>query len=322
MDLPNKQSTPVIFNHSAAIDDFVATALLLTMPNIELQGIVVTNADCLADPAMKVSWMVHRFFEIEHIPLTLSNARGWNSFPYLYRKDCIAMGKINLLKPFADNPIQPPYPSGEEMVIQLLEKAIQDNRPVTVLATGPITTITNVVKANPALAAGINKIVWMGGAIDVWGNLDKTTIPAEIANDYAEWNAFWDPAATASMFETFSNVNVFPLDITNAAKIPPFMTGLEKQLQYKYSEFVYQAYGLVSEEPFYCMWNTCATAYLAEMTDIFQAPEQIPVLVEELGFNQGSLKRGTHNQEKSQNLFMKFSSTENFYNYVLKQLQR
>lgn len=43
--------TPVIFNHSAAIDDFVATALLLTMPNIELLGVIVTNADCIAEPA-------------------------------------------------------------------------------------------------------------------------------------------------------------------------------------------------------------------------------------------------------------------------------
>ncbi len=101
---PDTNATPVIFNHSAAIDDFVATALLLTMPNINLQGVLVTNADCIAAPAMKTTYMVHKLFEIDNIPLSLSNARGWNSFPYLYRKDCITMGTIDLLKPFIDIP--------------------------------------------------------------------------------------------------------------------------------------------------------------------------------------------------------------------------
>lgn len=318
----NQNATPVIFNHSAAIDDFVSTALLLTMPNIDLQGIIVTNADCLEDPAMQTSWMVHQFFGLENVPLTLSNARGWNSFPYEYRKDCIAMGEIDILKPYANNKLTSPYASGEAMLEEVLGNALKNQKQVTVLATGPITAITNIVQAKPELAKAIGKIVWMGGAIEVAGNLDPNTIPPEIANPHAEWNAFWDPMGTAALFDVFAGVDVFPLDITNDAKVPPFMAQLKNQLQYRYSEFVYEAYQLVTNEPFYCMWNTCATAVLSGEDGIFAPPEVAPVVVEEYGFNQGWVKIDTYTQAKLQNLYLKFASTQNFYDYVLGQLRR
>ena len=139
--------TPVIFNHSAAIDDFVATALLLTMPNIELLGVIVTNADCIAEPAMQASWKVHRYFGIPQVPLALSDARGWNPFPWEYRGDCLKMGAIGVLRQCPNNASWPPYPSGEELLRDLLEKAVAMRQPVTILATGPLTTIANVVRA-------------------------------------------------------------------------------------------------------------------------------------------------------------------------------
>lgn len=316
--------TPVIFNHSAAIDDFVATAVLLTMPNIDLKGIVVTIADCIEDPAMDTSWRVSQFFGIGHIPLTLSNARGWNAFPWEYRSDCIRMGTIAALKPYARHPAWPPYPSGEAMFVELVTQAILDKNPVTVLATGPVTTITNAVCNNPALLEGIKEIIWMGGAIDVPGNLDPKTIPPQIANKHAEWNVFWDPNAAGVLLRLFQKVRVFPLDITDQARITPdFKARLKAQAaQYPWSAFVSQAYDLVEDQPFYEMWNTCATVYLAGTTDIFEAPELTPLDVELYGFEQGWLKRTGNPMAHPQYVYKNFSSSANFYSYVLEQLKR
>lgn len=315
--------TPVIFNHSAAIDDFVATAVLLTMPNIDLKGIVVTNADCISDPAMDTSWRVSQFFGIENIPLTLSDARGWNSFPWEYRADCINMGTIEILKPYGNNPLWPPYPSGEAMVTALLVQAINTKDPVTILCTGPVTTITNIVANNPLLLDGINEIIWMGGAIDVPGNLDPKTIPPQIANKHAEWNAFWDPSAVAVMFKLFEKVRVFPLDITDQAKITPeFKTQLKAQEEYPYSAFVYQAYDLVKDQPFYEMWNTCATVFLSGRTDIYQKPESTPLEIVLSGFEQGWIKRTDSPMAHEQLVYHNFSNSDNFYKYVLEQLKR
>ncbi|MCB0695943.1 MAG: nucleoside hydrolase, partial [Chitinophagaceae bacterium] len=307
----------------AAIDDFVATAVLLTMPNIELQGIVVTNADCIATPAMNTSWRVSQFFGIEHIPLTLSDARGWNSFPWEYRADCINMGTIDILKPFSDNKSWPPYPSGEAMMTDLLIKAIEKKDPVTILCTGPVTTITNLVSNNPTLLEGINEIVWMGGAVDVPGNLDPATIPAAIANKHAEWNAFWDPFAVDIMFRLFEKVRVFPLDITDQAKITPeFKARLLAQSEYPYSKFVYQAYDLVKDQPFYEMWNTCATVFLSGRTDIYAEPETTPLDIVLWGFEQGWIRRTDKPTMHPQLVYQNFSNSDNFYDYVLEQLKR
>lgn len=317
------KKTPVIFNHSAAIDDFVATAVLLTMPNIDLQGIVVTNADCIATPAMDTSWRVSQFFGIEHIPLTLSDARGWNSFPWEYRADCVNMGTIEALKPYSNNPSWPPYPSGEAMMTDLLIQAIDKKEPVTILCTGPVTTITNLVSNNPTLLEGIHEIIWMGGALDVPGNLDPNTVPAAIANKHAEWNVFWDPFAVSVMLKLFEKVRVFPLDITDQAKITPeFKAQLLAQSEYPYSAFVYQAYDLVKDQPFYEMWNTCATVFLSGRTDIYATPDTTPLDVVLWGFEQGWLHRTNKPIAHPQLVYQNFSNIDNFYSYVLEQLKR
>ena len=322
---------PVIFNHSAAIDDFVSLAVLLTMPDIDLKGMVVTNADCIAGPAMETSWKVSQFFKIEDIPLTLSDARGWNSFPWSYRSDCITMGNIEILKPYTAEGFQPPYQSGEAMVTALLLDAIEKKEPVTILVTGPVTTITNIVANNPALLEGIDEIVWMGGAIDVPGNLDGGTlplqnasvIPIQIANKNAEWNAFWDPSAVSVMLRLFEKIRVFPLDITNQAKITTeFKAQLAAQSEFPYSAFVSQAYALVDDQPFYEMWNTCATVYLAGEPDIYAAPETTPLDIVLWGFEQGTLRRTDKPVAHPQLVFQNFSDINNFYNYVLAQLKR
>ena len=59
----------------------------------------------------------------------------------------------------------------------------------------------------------------MGGAINVPGNLDPTTINPVVANKHAEWNVFWDPFAAQDGLNLLSGIHDFPLDITNNVPI-------------------------------------------------------------------------------------------------------
>ncbi|MGB5593672.1 MAG: nucleoside hydrolase, partial [Crocosphaera sp.] len=45
----------VLFDHDGAIDDILATMLLMTMPKIEILGIIVTPADCYINAALNVT---------------------------------------------------------------------------------------------------------------------------------------------------------------------------------------------------------------------------------------------------------------------------
>jgi purine nucleosidase len=315
--------TPVIFNHSAAIDDFVSTVVLSTMQDMEIKGIIVTNADCIAEPAMDATSRVHQFLGLDkmEIPIALSEARGWNAFPWDYRKDCITMGTIDILKPYVSQS-QPPFDSGERLFARLLEEAVASNNPAIVLATGPISALTNTLREKPHLLKGIKEVVWMGGALNVKGNLDPKTIPREIANQKAEWNAFWDPFAVQEMFDLLCDVKVFPLDITDQAKITDsFKNRLRAQSdKSQLSKFVFEAYQLVKDEPFYEMWNTLATCYLGNQADtIFAAPAVVPLSIDLWG---NDTQGWIHEQAggNKQAVFQNFADEQSFYDYVLKQI--
>jgi len=193
---------PVVFIHDAATDDFVATLLLVAMPMVDLKGIIITNADCVPEPAMAVASRVQQFMKRPDIPLALSGARGWNPFPWPYRGDCVTLSATPILQPYRSTVPTPP-PSGDDLLIGLLEEAIASRQPLTVLLTTAFTPLTDILSDRPELATGIGQMVWMGGAIDVPGNLDPAATNPAVANTHAEWNAFFDPFAVAYALQNF-----------------------------------------------------------------------------------------------------------------------
>jgi inosine-uridine nucleoside N-ribohydrolase len=96
----------------------------------------------------------------------------------------------------------------------LAETIAGSDRLVTILATGPLTNLAQVLDADPQLADGIARIVIMGGAVDVDGNATADGSPAP-----AEWNFAADPAAAAMVFASGVPITLVPLDATNDVKI-------------------------------------------------------------------------------------------------------
>jgi purine nucleosidase len=311
---------PVVFIHDAAIDDFVATLLLAAMPAVDLKGIIVTNADCIPGPAMDAASRLQQFMKRPDIPLALSSARGWNPFPWPYRGDCVTFSAIPSLQPYRSTVPTPP-PSGDDLLIRLLEEAIASRQPLTVLLTTAFTPLTDILLDLPELAKGIGQVVWMGGAINVPGNLDPATINPVVANKHAEWNVFFDPFAVDVALQNLQNINVFPLDITDSAAITaPFMATLKTQGQtHSFSQLAYEAYSLVANEPFYDMWDVCATCWLA-VPQLYAPAQRSALEVVQWGFEQGWLRKATAGHPH--NLFLSFEDKAGFYTYVTSQLAR
>jgi purine nucleosidase len=318
-------SLPVVLLHDAAIDEYIATVLLTVMPNIDLRGIIIVNADCIAEPAMDAASKLQQFLGREDIPLALSRARGWNAFPWSYRTDCISFGNIASLQPYQSKVVTPP-PSGEALLTQLLEQAIAAGTPLTVLVTSPLTPLTDVLKGNFKLMEGIGQVVWMGGAINVPGNLDPTTVPPAVANPHAEWNAFWDPYAVDFAFQSFQGINMFPLDITNNTPLTKdFMSALQQQgQQYSYSQLAFEAYSPVATEPFYDMWDVTTACWLAN-PGLYAQSTLMGLEIQTWGFNQGWIRTPVSPNPKlrnAQNVFLNFQNKTGFYSYVLSLLQK
>ena len=317
-----QRKDPVIFVGGGSIDDDAASVLLLTMGGIDYRGIVVTNTDDIYNYAMQAQWRLQSYLGRTSLPITLSRARGWNSFPWSYRSDCITVHDCAVLSGFSDNAHWPPYPSGEAFLKRQLTRAVQTNRPITLLITAPLTPLSDVLKENRRLARGVKRLIWMGGAIDVPGNLDPTTIPPQIANPKAEWNAFWDPQAVSWVFKNTSFPIVeFPLDVTNEAHLTPaFMASLDAQAaEYRYSNAVDALYSLVEGEPYFEMWNSLTTAYLAHPA-IFAAPVPMKLTIETEGYMQGAITRDP--KGRAMRVVMNIKDKDAFYTYVLNQLKR
>ena len=145
---------PVLFIHDAAIDDFIATMLLVAMPNVDLKGIVIADADCVPQPGIDAANRLQQFIGRPDIPLALSESRGWNPFPWPYREDCVTFGELPILRPYRSTVPTPP-PSGNRLVAQLLEQAVATGHKLVILLTTGFTPLTDILRAQPQLAAGI-----------------------------------------------------------------------------------------------------------------------------------------------------------------------
>lgn len=204
-------TTKVIFDHDGGIDDLLSLLLLLRLPSIEVIGVTITPADCYPDDALKSTRKLLVLTGNTHIPVSVGNKYGQNPFPPEWRaqpKMCHALPLM--LRTDHDAVCAVEKPAHEWIAETIADRQEQ----VTVLMTGPATNLTEAYTLQPVIKQYIDKVIWMGGAIDVKGN-----VAMHDHNGSAEWNAYWDPMATHSLVHSGLNVLLVPLDATNALPV-------------------------------------------------------------------------------------------------------
>lgn len=309
----------VIYNHDGAIDEYMAGVMLDNMDGLGLKAIVVTNGDCLGDQAMEAAWKIAQYTERPRQALSLSESRIYQAFPYSYRSDCIRQRDIPVLQPFGP---APGYPAdGNAVLARLLSEAIAADDPVTLVCTCSLTTLYDVLVAQPHLEKGVKHLLWMGGALFVKGNLDPTTIPKEIANPEAEWNVFSDPQAADWVLNhpgRSYRVTVCPLDMTDQAKITPeFRASLKAQSATSIlSKLADQSYDLVLEEPFYELWNVSAICFLTR-PDLYGPPKTMRLKITQGGYLQGAMRPTDDPSALPLEVVLSIADLTGFYDYVL-----
>ena len=299
----------VLFDHDGAIDDFLATLLLMTMPNIEVLGIIVTPADCYINAALNVTRKLLDLMGCDPIPVAESTVRGINPFPALYRRDSLIIDNFPILN--QENTIKTPLVSqtGQQFMVETLHRA---SEPVTLMVTGPLTTVATALDIDPTIENKIKEIVWMGGALNVAGNVEKEFAPEHDGS--AEWNAYWDAIAVQKVWQTNIPLIVCPLDITNKVPVTPeFIRRLAKQRQYQLSDLAGLCYALAIPQDYYC-WDVLATSYL-HRSDLFSL-KSWPTEVITTGTSQGRIKV----VEKGRNILaMDTIDKDQFHDYILQQ---
>ncbi len=299
----------VLFDHDGGLDDYLALMLLLTMEHVEIAGIVVTPADCYIDPAVSATRKILDLMGKPHIPVAQSTVRGLNPFPRAFRKTSFQVDHLPILnqQEALAAPLVPE--TGQEFMARLLLEASQ---PLTLLETGPMTTLAAALDIAPEIESKIERILWMGGALNVPGNISHYFDGNQDGS--AEWNVYWDPPAAHQVWQTSIPVTLCPLDITNQVKVTSeFVRRLARQRQYPLSDLAGQCYALVMHQDYF-FWDVLTTAYLGR-PDLFQL-RQVETVIIPAGPSQGRTKIQAGGKKIE---VLDSVDVEAFYEYMLAQ---
>ena len=302
----------VLMDHDGGVDDYLATALLMTMEHVQPLGIVVTPADCYIQPALGATRKILDLMGCSHVPVAESSVRGINPFPHLYRRDSFIVDHLPILNQSETIRTTLVPETGQDFMVRILREATD---PVTLMVTGPLTTVATALDAAPEIESKIKEIIWMGGALNVPGNVEKTI---EAGHDgSAEWNVYWDPVSAQRVWQTQISIILCPLDITNNVPVTSeFVRQLGKQRLYPLSGLAGQCYALVIPQDYY-FWDLLATAYLAH-PEFYQLREWETIIVT-TGPSQGRTKVEPGGRKIRA---MDKVDRSSFYAYILQQWAR
>ena len=205
---PKRTTQPVLMDHDGGTpDDYLATALLLSMDHVRPLGIVITEADCFIQPALSATCKLLGMMGKTQVPVAASTVKGRNPFPTEWRKTAYDLDRTLSVA----NPPSPLRETGQSFMVKTLRDAAG---PVTLLVTGPLSSVAAALDADPKIESKIKSIAWMGGALNVKGNVEEKGHDGS-----AEWNVYWDPPAAARVWRTRIPIVLCPLDITNHAPV-------------------------------------------------------------------------------------------------------
>ena len=299
----------VLIDHDGAIDDFLATILLMRMEAFQPLGAIVTPADCHIESAVSVTCKILDLMECYQVPVAKSTVRGINAFPPIFRRDSVIIDRFPILN--HKETIRTPLleESGQVFTVKVLQEAPE---PVTLIVTGPLTTVATALDLAPEIETKIKEIVWMGGALNVSGNVEKAFAPEHDGS--AEWNVYWDPIAADRVWQTNIPIVLCPLDLTNNVPVTSeFTDRLAKQRHYPLSDLAGLCYALATPQDYYC-WDVVATTYLAR-PEFYQVSERETTIVT-TGMSQGRTKIQSGGRKIR---VMEAVDRERFFAYLLQQ---
>ncbi|MCY7296169.1 nucleoside hydrolase [Alteromonas sp. a30] len=307
----------VIFDHDGGVDDLLSLMLIFTMKNVELVGVTITPADCFLEDATESTLKLLTLFQQQDVEVAKGDLYGVNPFPYDWR----AQPKIiNALPTMLNVPLNTSALVEMSAVDYMIHTLDNSNTPITILMTGPCSNLTQALIQRPDLKEKVEEVIWMGGAVDVAGN-----VAMHNHDGSAEWNVFWDPYAANALFAMGLNIKLVSLDATNCLPIDiPFLKQVAAQNSYPMSEFFGQCWAstipsIPAYEFTYHLWDVMATSCLEVGEEAIQFTN-IELAVSTQQPNQGQTYRSAGNHQWIQ--VSTSANREQMLNYLLEKLRR
>lgn len=185
------------------VDDCLALALILSSPELQLEGVTCVYGD--VDLRARMTLKLLRLQGHPQVPVTVGARK-----PLLNLRPVFWPGHEGkgLLSP-DDGAL---VPNSEHAVDYIVRTITENPGEIHLVAVGPLTNVAIAFLREPRLAEWLSHLTIMGGAIRGRSDLD---LP------YAEHNIACDPEAAHIVLSSGAPVTLVPLDVTTKVRITP-----------------------------------------------------------------------------------------------------
>ena len=203
-------TTPVLIDTDPGIDDALAILLALGSPEISVEAITTVAGNVAVDLGTANAFRVLDVARPHHRPRVARGAAGPLVGPLITAAHFHGDDGLGNLGRLRDADGRPRYPEPSHTLEMLdgadliLETADRFAGRLVVVALGPLTNVALALQRDRGRLAQAARIVVMGGAVAVPGNVT----PA------AEFNIHVDPEAASAVFASGLPVELVPLDVT------------------------------------------------------------------------------------------------------------
>jgi purine nucleosidase/pyrimidine-specific ribonucleoside hydrolase len=205
----------VILDMDPGVDDALAMILALRSPELKVEAITVVSGNIQLELCVKNALQVLDLLKIDDVPVSVGASRPLKretvNASGVHGSD--GLGGLNrFIKP--DGTKRYPDPTGKpssipavEHILDLVDRLRQD---VSVISTGPLTNIAQAIIEDSKTMRKVGKLIIMGGAFSVSGNVTPV----------AEFNAYADPDAVQVVLDSgIRPLTYVGLDVTQKVRL-------------------------------------------------------------------------------------------------------
>lgn len=220
-----------------------------------------------------------------------------DALPILNEKVTLTNSKENNLEAYED-------------IINILQNTEEK---ITLLFTGPLTDLAKALKIQPTIVNKVDKLVWMGGTF-----LEKGNVEEPEHDGTAEWNAFWDPEAVKTVFDSDIKIDMVALESTN--QVPLTLEVRQRwadERHYTGIDFLGVSYAAVPPlthfitNSTYFLWDVLTTAYVGNPKLTKSVKLNVDVIAH--GPSQGRTFKCNDGREVN---VINYVERNNFFNYI------
>ena len=201
---------PVIIDTDPGIDDALALLVALQSAELDIKAITTVSGNVPIDLATRNVFRILDLLPFRaRPPVAQGSSKPLRKSPifahHVHGDD--GLGNLDRLH---DTDGRPRYPEPKFVipkrtaVDEIFHQLSTASEPITIIALGPLTNIAAAIKSGPQYMKAVKRIVIMGGAIQVPGNITSV----------AEFNIYVDPHAADIVFKSGLELTVVSLDVT------------------------------------------------------------------------------------------------------------